>query len=148
MQFTSAVATAILGFSALAAAGPAARSYETVTVTDVKIVINADYKVTDVSLKLSGDDATDLACSAKNPVLSYDASASTQCGDSLYSFNLLDSGLSSFQIDVFHSNNITESGYFSPGQWGQGYLNVECKNQGEGRVCTSTAPSSLFLTGQ
>ncbi|KAL2834109.1 hypothetical protein BJY01DRAFT_239237 [Aspergillus pseudoustus] len=159
MNLTSILATAILGASAaLAAPQPQSQSQwqdtgysiETVTVTDVTITISAENKVTSVSLKLSGDDADNLACSATNPTLSVQSAAATWCGDSRYSFNLIDSGLASFEIAVFHEYDIQGSGEYSPGQWGQGPLNLSCKSSGNdgGRVCTSSGPSSLFLTGQ
>ena len=109
MKFTAVIATALFGAAAIAAPSSwndVGYSTEDVTVTDVKINISADYKVTDVSLKLSGSEAKNLACSAKNPQLSVQSADAVRCGDSRYLFNLIDSGLSSFDIAVMHEYDI------------------------------------------
>ncbi|KAE8363736.1 hypothetical protein BDV27DRAFT_158515 [Aspergillus caelatus] len=151
MKLTSITATVLLGAPAALAAPQSndiGYSTEDVTVTDVKINISADNMVTDVSLKLSSSDAKNLTCSTKSPQLSIQSDASTRCGNSRYLFNLVDTGLSSFDIAVMHEYDVQGSGEYSPGQWGQGHLNLNCKSNSSGHICASSGPSSLFLTGQ
>jgi hypothetical protein len=58
--------------------------------------------VKNVSLKLSGDDANNLACSAENPTLGVQAADSTRCGDSDYLFSLVRGSDTDYAVAVFH----------------------------------------------
>ncbi|PYI28984.1 hypothetical protein BP00DRAFT_448813 [Aspergillus indologenus CBS 114.80] len=151
MQFTSVIATAILGYSAALASpfnwNDTDTTTGTLTVTDAKIDISAENKVTDVTFKLADGDKH-VSCSAQNPKLTYLSTAATACSDSKYLFNLIDSGLSSFEVAIMYSYGDLGSGEYSPGQWGVGDLPLTCKSSGSGRVCTSSAPSTVFISEQ
>ncbi|PYI17521.1 hypothetical protein BO86DRAFT_399094 [Aspergillus japonicus CBS 114.51] len=151
MKFTSVIATAILGYSAAFAApskwDDADATTGTLTVTDAKIDISADNKVTDVTFKLADGDKH-VSCTAQNPKLTYLSTAATACSDSKYLFNLIDSGLSSFEVAIMYSYGDLGSGEYSPGQWGVGNLFLNCKSNGSGRVCTASAPTTVYISEQ
>jgi hypothetical protein len=104
MHFTPLLATAILGATATLAVPPTntGASYEYVTITDLSITRAAFGSVTNVSLKLSGDDANNLSCSAENPTLGVQAADSTRCGDSDYLFSLVRGSDTDYAVAVFH----------------------------------------------
>jgi hypothetical protein len=104
MHFTTFIATAILGATATLAAPPTntGASYEYVTITDLSITRRAFGAVKHVSLKLSGDDAKSLSCSAENPTLGVQAADSTRRGDSDYLFSLVRGSDTDYGVAVFH----------------------------------------------
>ncbi|KAE8367087.1 hypothetical protein BDV27DRAFT_155323 [Aspergillus caelatus] len=151
MPFSAAIASAILGASFALAAPPVdiGDIDEYVKVTDLEITRAAFGKVTDVSFKLSGDDATNLACSAKNPTLGYEVADSTRCGDSDYLFNLLRGEDTGYALAVFHEFQVDGSGTYSAGQYGQDEFLVDCETNDDVQNCKSTqSPITIILTGQ
>lgn len=108
MQFFAGIASAILGASFTLAAPPVdiGGINEYVKVSDLEISRAAFGKVTDISFKISGDNATNLACSAQNPTLGYEVADSTRCGDSDYLFNLLRGEDTDYALAVFHEFHV------------------------------------------
>lgn len=106
MKINSIISTAILGFSTAFAApsklDAAGSTTGTLTVTDATIEINSANKVTDVSFKVA-DGSKKVTCTAQNPRLTYSSKAATACSDKKYLFNLIDSGLSSFDVAMMYS---------------------------------------------
>ncbi|KAL3494857.1 hypothetical protein BJX62DRAFT_233829 [Aspergillus germanicus] len=145
------MATAILGATSALAAPPTntGASYEYVTITDLSITRAAFGSVTNVSLKLSGDDANNLSCSAENPTLGVQAADSTRCGDSDYLFNLVRGSDTDYAVAVFHELHVDGSGYYSAGQYGQSEILIDCKTNGDVQNCKlAQSPLTVTLTGQ
>ncbi|KAL2820126.1 hypothetical protein BJX63DRAFT_428447 [Aspergillus granulosus] len=151
MQFSAIIASAILGASAAFAAPPAniGDLNEYVQVTDLEITRGAFGKVTDVSFSLSGDNATNLACSVKNPTLGVQAADSTRCGDSDYLFSLIRGSDTDYALSVFHEFHVDGSGYYSAGQYGQSEILLDCTVSGNVQNCKlAQSPLTITLTGQ
>ncbi|KAF7589282.1 hypothetical protein BBP40_004502 [Aspergillus hancockii] len=131
MQFSVAADTTILGDSFAVAAPPVDVGYSTedVKTTDLDITKGIFGKVTSVSFNLSGNSATNLACSTQNPTLE-DVD---------------------FALSVFHEFHVDGSGVYSAGQYGQSEALTSCISENSNvQVCkqTETTPLTVILQGQ
>jgi hypothetical protein len=146
--------TLATGFlAALASAAPAATSArqdsgEDITITNFLVrkynQDNGTKTINVVDFKLSGDDATDLSCSASNPEFPNPNNVNT-CSDSKYSFSL-HPGLTDdveFSLRVYHELG-TAFGY-----WGYSDVPTVCRAGGNGAgdyVCTRSGETSIRIS--
>ncbi|KAI6784029.1 Effector protein PevD1 [Emericellopsis cladophorae] len=139
----------LLPFLTLAAAAPKAAptpsNYENVDIADFAVRKEQSASgeaptFSSVSFKLSGDDATDLACSASNPDFSGEIFT---CGDSKYRFALKSgSDDAEFGLTLYH-----ELGP-AVGVWGEGNVPTYCRAGGNGPndfICQQVAAVTIGL---
>ncbi|KAG9255657.1 uncharacterized protein F5Z01DRAFT_550652 [Emericellopsis atlantica] len=143
----------LIPFLTLAAAAPKATStppnpdsYENVDIADFTVRKeqaagqDTPTAINSVSFKLSGDDATDLACSASNPDF---PSEVITCGDSKYRFVLQPgSDDAEFGLTLYH-----ELGP-AVGFWGEGNVPTYCRAGGNGPddfVCQQVAATTFVI---
>ena len=150
----STVATGL--FATLAAAAPASNvarqegvSYENIEIKDFLVrkynQDNGTVTINVVDFKLSGDDATDLGCTAQNPSWP-EATEVYTCGESKYRFSLQagPEGGEEFSLRIYH-----ELGP-AVGFWNQGPVPTYCRAGGNGAgdyVCTQVAPVTIVING-
>ncbi|KAI9151369.1 Effector protein PevD1 [Paramyrothecium foliicola] len=141
-------------FAAFAAAAPAnvARQEETRPSENINIKDflvrkynepNGTVTINVVDFKLSGDDATDLSCTAQSPEWPIPSEVVT-CGDSKYRFSLQPGSEEGeeFSLRVYHELGL------AVGYWGQGDVPTYCRAGGNGAgdfVCTQVAETTIVI---
>ncbi|CAJ2508961.1 Uu.00g139870.m01.CDS01 [Anthostomella pinea] len=150
MHFSTTVATALLGASAVLASPSArkvdARSSETVAVTDFFVhevlttAANSTSAVVDsVAFTINAVEATNLACFAETGV----PSEVVTCGDSKYRFALYPGTASydSFALRLYHETGLAS------GRYGEGPIPVYCHaGGGEALACSQViTPVHLII---
>ncbi|KAL7622571.1 hypothetical protein AAE478_008078 [Parahypoxylon ruwenzoriense] len=144
MRFTTVFA--LFGASALTMAQDQGLRTEDVTITDFSVhkagANGASAGTVDgVSFKLSGDDATNLSCSASaDQVTNGLPTGVITCGDSKYRFDLLEGpDASTFTMRVYHELG-TAVGFY-----GEGNVPTYCHSGGLDNVVCSQVNSPMTI---
>ncbi|KAI8240979.1 hypothetical protein K4K55_013032 [Colletotrichum sp. SAR 10_96] len=142
MQFSLATVAALFGASALAAPAPqttdAPTPSENIVINDFSVRKQVNGTLSYVSFTLSGDDATDLACSGANPAL---PSEVITCGESKYRFTLRTGAESEFALRIYHELGL------AVGFWGEGDVPAYCHAGGLGDLLCNqvNAPATIVI---